>query len=503
MKETGAAIAGLAGLSVTGTSLAMSRAIHQAGIPKDMNVVFILSDQHRSDFLGARGVHEQLRTPNLDRLCKNGISFTNAYTSCGLCVPARPALLAGKYPSSVGFPDKRKNTLDDQATIPRHLGAHGYYTGHFGKGHLLGETKENLFGFHERGMRYLYQTDADYAAIAGKDVCQWYLKANVGCHSANDKRCYNSNYIKSKIPGRLHFDTLVVDAVLDFFERNKNRKFYVQVGIEKPHPYWYPPTKFTDAVDPGRIKLPENWRRPLENVPKRRILRQQAEWSTGYLTPDRKPLPGHDGWTVQEAKNAIAAYLACINYVDSEVGRIIAGLKKLGLLEKTLIVYSSDHGDFCQDHGMTQKHCCLEPAINIPMIFYGPGVRKTGLYDKGLAEHADLYPTFCDYLGIPKPAGIFGESLLPTITQGSAPKKQVAYMEYFRNPETAVRSLEYKYIENLDDIDELYDMVNDPQENVNLADKPKYQHVLRDMKTQLANRRKAIGYKEQRQINKR
>jgi len=202
------------------------------------------------------------------------------------------------------------------------------------------------------------------------------------------------------------------------------------------------------------------------------------------------------GFVEEEARNARAAYIASVNYVDWVVGRILEGLREAGLADRTLVVYTSDHGEMCFDHGLLQKHCGYEPAIYIPFIVAGPGVERIGAYDEGLAELTDLYPTFCEYLGLPVPEGLHGESLLGALSGGAPPRKEVAVCEYFHNghtsdgkyPERVARSRDWKYIDNVGEMPELYDEVNDPGELDNLADKPEYQDRLEDMRNKLAER---------------
>lgn len=456
------------------------------------NIVFIISDQHRGNFLGFRGTEPQLQTPNLDRLAADGVSFDRAYTQCPLCVPSRASLLTGKYPSTIGSAWAEK-VIQNHLTLAQHLTDHGYHTGHIGKGHLMGETEEQLFGFQERRMRFLYQTYEDYAEAASQEIAEAYL----GVKDGWDKRSYNYLYEKSPIPSELHFDTLVVDEAEMFIKRNRGRKFYLQLGIEKPHPEWYPPDEYLPTVSPDAVSLPDNWQTRVDNVPERRKEQQEVYLEMGL----RDQANGYKrlttgGFSEQEAKNAKAAYLASINYVDWLIGRVRKALEENGIADNTLIVYSADHGDLCFDHGMLQKHCGYEGAINVPLIFAGPGVQSIGRYQDGLAELLDLYPTFCDYLGVPQPEGLQGESLVPTLTSKTPPQKKVAISEFFHQghvhglefPERAVRSQNWKYINNGELMEELYDEINDPMENRNLSTRPEYRDQVKSLHKQLQQR---------------
>ncbi len=492
-------------------------------IPEDVNILFIMSDQHRGDFLGLLGPQPELRTPNMDMLAKNGLSFSRAYTPCPLCVPARAAILTGKYPSALDFVDeegrardwRRKVVLRDEYTIPEHLSRHGYHTAHFGKGHLRGETENWPYGFQERQIGYI--TDGrDYHMATSNEIATEYRENGTG-HYGGGKEAFNGKYRRSRIDYHSHFDTLVVDRALEFFSRNRNRKFYMQVGIEKPHPLLYPPGRFMDEVDPSNVRLPENWNRVLdENVPERKRERQREQMGRGYQEIHwdsdkrewvRRTVPDSEGWSEEDARNAVAAYIASVNYVDHEIGRLLAGLEAEGLLEKTLIVYTSDHGEMCLDHGMVQKHCGFEAAVRVPLMFYGPGVKKQGHVKEGLAELLDLFPTYCDYLGIERPEGVSGESLMPALAMGEKPAKPIAYSEHYwdnipraegHGPEhegweNIAISERWKYIDNGRFGPELYDLVNDPGENTNLAFDPSYEAVLRDMKEAMKKRRAACG----------
>jgi choline-sulfatase len=445
-------------------------------MPEDLNIVLIMSDEHRGDFLGT-GAKSDLATPSLDALIERGMNFEKAYCTSPLCMPTRAALLSGKYPSTIGC-HFTEVVLDKCYTLAEHLAQHGWHTCSIGKMHLFGETAEQLFGFRERRMRYLYQTHDDYAAVAGEEVCQAYL----GVHKAFDKRCYNHTLSGSEIPLEMHFDTLVANEAVDFFNRNKDRRFFVEIGIEKPHPVWFPPTEFIERVDPARMLLPERWQEPSQDVPTRRIV-----WQNKFLNM---------GWTEEEAKNAMAAYTASVTYIDWAIGRILKGLEDAGLAEKTLVIFTADHGESLFDHGMLQKHCGLEGAIRIPFIAAGPGVKQGETCTDGLAEITDLFPTFCEYLDVPMPGGLHGESLVPTFGGDEPPKKEIAIAEYFHpghneegySPERIARSLDWKYIDNDGQGDELYDETADPGEFNNLVDLPEYADKLEEMKVKLAAR---------------
>ncbi|AQQ70507.1 Arylsulfatase [Limihaloglobus sulfuriphilus] len=482
-------------------------------IPEDVNILFILSDQHRGDFLGNRGRQTQLKTPYLDMLAENGIGFNRGYTACPLCVPARPAYLTGKYPSGYGLTEREgkgkwhyRVVLDKQYTLPEHLHKHGYHTANFGKAHLVGETEEQLFGFQEREIGFTYDNE-DYRKATSEAIVTEYLENGSGGYGGG-KEAYNTEYLASRVDYHAHFDTIVVDRALDFMKRNKGRKWYLQVGLEKPHPTLYPPVEFINDVDPSKVVIPENWDQFFgDDIPARKRNKQRNNMNKGYYETYKDPETGEwsrrlrpesRGWTEKDVRNAVAAYIACINYVDHEIGRLLHGLKELGQLDKTLIVYASDHGEMCLDHGMVQKTCLQEGAINVPIILCGPGVKKTGPFDRGPAELTDLFPTYCDYLGIETPDGLAGRSLIETLKEGKIPDKDIAYCEYFwdsnnknqRGWERAVVSRRWKYIDNGEFEPELYDLEQDPGENKNLAFDPKYSSILEQMREKM-NKRKA------------
>jgi len=519
----GAAIAGVARASGASEADARRRAIAEtlAANPgrasDDANILFIMSDQHRGDYLTGRGVQPELRTPNMDMLADHGVSYTRSYTACPLCVPARAAYLTGKYPSALRYLDdagrasnwRRARVLDGEYTIPMHLARHGYYTGHIGKGHLRGETPDHLFGFHERAMGFVTDND-DYRAATSEQIAVEYWQNGTG-HYGGGKEAYNSEYRSSHIDYAAHFDTLTVDRALDFLHRHRDRKWYLQIGIEKPHPTLYPPRRFMEQVNPSNVRLPDNWDRVLEdNVPERKRQRQREQMnysiqelhrdpSTGEWAP--RDRPGTRGWSERDVRNALAAYIASVNYIDHEIGRLLQGLRREGLLDKTLVVYTSDHGDMCLDHGMVQKHCCFEGAINVPMIFCGPGVQPQGAVGEGLVEWNDLFPTYCGYLGIERPDGLCGEDLTRAITQGELPQKPIACVEYYwdlvgadhEGWECAAVSERWKYIDNGRFPDELYDLADDPGENRNLAQQTEHRATVEQIRQALRARRAACG----------
>ncbi len=237
------------------------------------------------------------------------------------------------------------------------------------------------------------------------------------------------------------------------------RPFFLYVGLEKPHNEMYAPKRFHDLYDPARMTLPENRTFDRSRLP-----------DTIYDNPS---FPIADGLTDDQMSHAMAAYFANISYMDEQAGRILEALDELGLRDNTLVVYSTDHGEHLFNHQMVHKMCFFEEAVGVPLILRIPGVTEPGTTRDQFASLLDLLPTFCHACGIAPPEGLDGKSLLPAIAD-NAPTRDAIFSEYYSagTPERMIRTNRWKYVHSHGDLHQLYDLENDPHENVNLIDDP-------------------------------
>jgi arylsulfatase A-like enzyme len=250
------------------------------------------------------------------------------------------------------------------------------------------------------------------------------------------------------------------------------RPFFLWVGLEKPHNEMYAPKRFHDLYDPGKMQLPENRKFDRSRLP-----------ATIYDNPS---FPIADGLTDDQMRHATAAYFANVSYMDEQAGRVLDALEDLGLSENTIVVYSTDHGEHLFNHQMVHKMCFFEEAARVPLILRIPGVTKAGTTRNQFASLLDLLPTFCDACGIVPPTGIDGKSLLPVI-RDNAPLREAVFSEYYDSgvAERMIRTERWKYVHSHGDLHQLYDLENDPHENINLIDDPRHADICRELDERL------------------
>ncbi len=447
------------------------------------NVVFLFSDQHRRDAAGCYG-HPQAQTPNIDRLAAGGVRFTQAYAAAPICHPCRSALMTGRQVHRCCDLTTQQQLLDlslpSLGTIFRQA---GYATAAFGKVHVPGEDDAHDLGFDERALRIYTPMHNDYQHTIGLEnfwkYCS-YLPKYKPHPDAKQRHDYNLNYEPIALEEELIFDHMVADRSIEFLQRHSDhrspvtdhRPFFLWVGLEKPHNEMYAPKRFHDLYDPATMDLPANRHFDRSRLPD--------------TIRDNPTFPIADGLTDDQMRAGMAAYFANVSYMDEQLGRVLDAIEQLGLAEDTIVVYSTDHGENLFSHQIVQKHSFFEEAVGVPLILRVPGKTQPGTARDGLVTLVDLLPTLCEACGLPVPEGVDGRSLLPTITDGQAVHDAV-FSEYYSAgaPERMIRTGKWKYVHTHGDLHQLYDIENDPHENVNLIDDPAHAATAAELDTRL------------------
>jgi len=463
-----------------GASAALARMVHTAGAaeskPSGPNILFLMSDQHRGDCLGADG-NEAIHTPNLDRLAAEGARFCSAYTSVPSCTPARAGILTGLSPwhhGQIGY-GRVARRYDNE--LPRLIRAAGYDTLGIGKMHFY--PQRNTHGYH--------RTILDESGRVGSpgfvsDYRQWFrseapdLDPDATGIGWNDHR--GRPYV---LPERLHPTAWTGQQAIDYLESyQKSAPFLLKVSFARPHsPYDAPPRwwKHYDDVD-----LPE---RAIGDWAERHAQRGQPHrddlWQ-GDLGPE-KPRQARQG------------YYGNTSFIDEQIGRILDALESRGWLENTLILYAADHGDMLGDHHLWRKTYGYEPSARVPMLLRWPkGLLSAarGQVRTEPVELRDILPTFLDAAGIEHdPAEFDGRSMLSLVRGQTDGWREYIDLEHARcyggsTNWTGLTDGKTKYIYHADDgRQQLFDLVADPQETRDLASDPAHQTELRTWRSRM------------------
>jgi arylsulfatase len=443
------------------------------------NVLWICTDQQRSDTIGALG-NQYVRTPNLDRLVSEGVAFTHAYCQAPVCTPSRASFLTGMYPSTVhGCMNGNDHWADATPLVTKLLADAGYDCGLVGKLHLAGaqgrielraDDGYRLFNW-SHSPRDNWERDHAYA--------DWVR--------SQDESLAEFDQHPERIPPPLHQTTWCAGQAIRFIEEELHQPWLISVNTFDPHPrssVFAPPQDILDRYDPNSMPGP---------LFRESDLTAQATLDgIDFQTKPRRP-EDYDAKVVQ------AAYYAMIELVDDNVGRILAALERTGQRENTIIIFMSDHGEMLGDHGLLLKGCRFyEGLVRVPLIFSWPGHFRQAIVSQTLVELIDIAPTVLDMCGVAVPERMQGRSLLPVLTGVGDTYRQrdTVRCEYYRalNPEapgrldfngtyaTMIRNERYKLvIYHGRDIGELFDLHQDPGEFQNLWNDPEHRDVQFDL----------------------
>jgi arylsulfatase A-like enzyme len=412
------------------------------------NILFVAIDD-LNHWVGHLGRHPQARTPHIDRLAASGVTFSRAYCAAPACSPSRAAVLSGLRPWTTGAyenPDDWKRGIDQALLLNSHLARAGYrvcgagkiYHGAADRG---GHWDAYFDGAGRTPLRHPSATDDGvgeirFAPLAGDD---------------------------EEMP-----DHGVVDWCLARLAERDERPLFLACGLLKPHLPFSVPKKWFDRFPPESIQLPP-WRPDdLDDVP------AEGVW---MARPDG---PHADILASGRWKDAVRAYLATIAFCDHQVGRLLAGLDASGHADDTIVVLWSDHGWSLGEKSHWKKFALWEEPTRSVLIWRVPGVTPAGGVCSRTVDLLSIYPTLCSLAGFAPPPHLEGHDLAPLLRAPDAEWTTPAITTNGRGSH-AVRSEGWRYIRYAWGGEELYDERADPLEHVNLASRPEYDAVCRDL----------------------
>ncbi len=407
---------------------------------KKPNILFIGIDDLRPE-LGCYGSTIAI-TPNLDAIAKNGLQFNRAYCQQAICSPSRASLMTGARPETIHIIENYSYFRDNNPTIvtlPQQFRANGYETVYTGKIFHPGYTDEELSwsrqpatdkvgiehpplpgGFALKENQEMFKKDmkdmvAKYgeAAKFGLASGPVYEYADVSDHTYDDG--YNTD--------------LAIATMKDMLAKG-DKPFFLGLGFKKPHLNWQMPKKYWDMYDESKIPLTTQVNGPIGGAAMG--LHASFELRTRYGVPKEGPI--NDELAVKLKH----AYLACVTYVDAQIGRMIAALKEAGVYDNTIIIVWSDHGWHLGEMGIWGKATNYEIATRVPLLIQTPDMpdKNRGKTTEALVELVDIYPTLCDLAGIATPGTVEGQSLVPLLNNPKLKWKQAAFSLF---PDPALR----------------------------------------------------------------
>jgi choline-sulfatase len=438
------------------------------------NFLIIFPDQQRYDHIGAYAPGGD--TPNVDGLARMGCTFTRAYTSCPLCSPARASMMTGRYPHAVGVPTNTGEAVpgprQGEVLVSQILTGAGYRCGYSGKWHISRGPIEpwgfaDVGGNHNQYHEWCRQAGVHPAAIA-EDSPQRFQLTDLYGHVGN---------YSTPVPARdpcgagNDYDTFVARQAARMVSNYADcgEPFAVWCCFHGPHPPFVIPEPYYSMYDPARIAPPANF-----VTPHRRVERWQGAVS---------PINTHFlDWDWAAWQRSAAVYRGYVRLLDDAIGILLRTLEDKHLLDNTVVIYSSDHGEMLGSHGLWQKSNMYEESAHIPLIVRPPGgcpARTAAPF----ASLVDMVPTILDYAGLPLPGNLHGLSLRDCIEDRAGQGRPAIFSEW--NPHNLrpgslrmVRTDRYKYVWYPEGDDSLYDLDKDPHELRDLIGEPACREIV-------------------------
>lgn len=419
------------------------------------NVLILFADDQRADTIAALG-NPHIKTPNLDRLVRRGVSFDRAYMQGGLnaatCVPSRAMLLSGRPLFRID-----EQLLRDE-TWPAAFGRSGYSTFISGKWHNGEKSIPRSFQ-HARGIFSGGMTNPLKAKLS--DVVDGKLTS-------------------PQLVAR-HACAVFADEAIQFLKQAHDRPFFCYVPFDAPHDPHIVPEDFTITYDSSRIPLPSNF------LP-------QHPWNNGEMTIRDEALLG---WPRQPAqiRSMLAEYYQYISYLDTEIGRVLDALDASPHGKNTIVVFSADSGVARGSHGLIGKQNCYEHSMRVPLIISGPGLVQ-GQRTNAMCYLFDLLPTLGKLCGISGPAASEGIDFSASLKAPSTAARSELVFGY-KSVQRAIRDDRWKLIvyPQVDKV-QLFDLQTDPEETTNLAEKPENSDRIADLRSRLEKNLHAFGDKQ-------
>lgn len=464
---------------------------------KPVNILFITVDQLRYDSLGYTG-HPLVKTPNINKLAQNGAQFESAYVQSAVCAPSRACLYTGRY---VHNHRVRFNEIPfgaGEKTIADYFKEGDYRSALVGRTHFtpIKETYGFEYYAYYDGLpaKDAYSNYPEYLRKCGyseEDITYRYWPKELTPEPGHE--AYPEDFREAFYPSRIaeeHSDTAyLTNEAIRFIQETMDRPWMLHLSYWKPHLPFCVSEPYHSLYHRDMVPIPDLIEYELDKKPPmQKLFREERR--------------GHFLENEQLLRQIRAVYYGMITQIDDHLGRLFQELKQSGLWENTLIIFTSDHGEYLGDHYMVEKELFYEQAIHVPLILHLPGVISGNTVIGDFVESVDILPTCLDAANLPIPHAVFGTSLLPLINGTVDSWRQEVYAEwdfqYYHCREQLklkpdqckaimIRNKEWKYVHYSDQPCELYNLAEDPNEFENVADRPELQGKIQELRLKILN----------------
>jgi choline-sulfatase len=432
---------------------------------KPMNLLYIFSDQHSREKTGCYG-NQYVKTPNIDRLSREGTQFNNAYCNFPICLPSRASMTVGDYAHRNNYWDNAHPYAGEAEGWGHRLTQQGFEVTTIGKLHYKANIPETGFLDQRIPLNTVKGIGDIYGCVRSKDAFrpelgEWIAKATIGEH----------DYTR--------YDRQVASLAKEFLEGKtpsySEKPWTLFVGFVCPHFPLICPSEF--AYDPMELPFPKQYLKG--SRPEHPVI---AEF--------RRYCNLEDDLDEMTVRKAVACYYGLCSFMDAQVGIVIDALRKANLEDTTRIIYTCDHGDTMGDHGLWYKHTMYEGSVGVPLIIAGPDIPK-GKKSNTNVSLVDIFPTVLECVGAtprPEDTGKPGESLIKFANEDDVPDR-IIFSEYHAVGSITgifmIRTKTYKYVYYVGYDPQLFNLEKDPDEFFDLAQDPEYKDVLDFCETEL------------------
>jgi len=437
-----------------------------------------MTDQQRWDALGVNG-NPDIKTPNLDRMAAEGVNFDHFFVQNPVCMPSRVSFLTGQYPSTLRVARNGVPVPEDTITLPKLLKNYGYISANIGKLHFLPHANRDhrdthpSYGFdhleisdepgcyedaYRAWVRRQSPDQLDFISVGLPPQAEIYYKA-MGIR--DNIQHPPERFLKKAVAfrGRSEFThtAFVADRTIEYIQQHHKNSFLCIAGFYSPHSPWVVPQEFLDIYEPDEFALPQ-------------------------FPPEMDAKRSESFYSDAELRSARHGYYAMVSEVDYHVGRILDCLNEFGLRDDTIVIFTSDHGEWLGEYLRYGKgfpaHDCVS---RVPLIIRWPdGIGSPGQTVAGIVEGVDVTPFLLEAAGIPVPYHLQGGSLLPALEEQSFSGRESALIEGERVK--ALRTARYYYVSYADGRELLFDLEKDAQGYHNVANEPAYAQPLAEVR---------------------